>query len=414
MHFLTRVRCYLVAMFIFCCGFAQAGETVKIGLIDVLSGPFALTGQGSLKQLKEVVLQLNAKSDPADPKFEVVEFDNKGSTQESINMLKAASDKGIRFITQGGGSGVALTLVDALNKLAEREPERAMVYLNYSAMDPLLTNDRCSFWHFRFYPSSEMQMEALTTYLVNRKDIKKVYLLNQDYTHGQQVSKAAREYLTRKRPDIQIIANEFIPMAQIRDFAPYVAKIAATGADTVITSNWGSDLTLLLKASKDFGLNVNYFTLNANNPGTPTQLGSWGENKVGVVWNWISNANTPELEKIHLAYKKKYNEDFIFAAHWNTMNMLFQAIKQAKSTDPKKVAFTLEGMSYKSPLGEVKMRKTDHQLEAPLYLGIWAKQGSKGVKHDSENTGYGFRTEAVWDAYISSQPTSCQMKRPAP
>lgn len=414
MHFITLVRCYFVAMFIFCCGFAQAGETVKIGFIDVLSGPFALTGQGSLKQLKEVVLQLNAKSDPADPKFEVVEFDNKGSTQESINMLKAASDKGIRFITQGGGSGVALTLVDALNKLAEREPERAMVYLNYSAMDPLLTNDRCSFWHFRFYPSSEMQMEALTTYLVNRKDIKKVYLLNQDYTHGQQVSKSAREYLARKRPDIQIIANEFIPMAQIRDFAPYVAKIAATGADTVITSNWGSDLTLLLKASKDFGLNVNYFTLNANNPGTPTQLGSWGENKVGVVWNWISNANTPELEKIHIAYKKKYNEDFIFAAHWNTMNMLFQAIKQAKSTDPKKVAFTLEGMSYKSPLGEVKMRKTDHQLEAPLYLGIWAKQGSKGVKHDSENTGYGFRAEAVWDAYISSQPTSCQMKRPSP
>jgi len=414
MHFLKRVRCHWVAMFIFCCGFAQAGETVKIGFIDVLSGPFALTGQGSLKQLKEVVLQLNAKSGAADPKFEVVEFDNKGSTQESINMLKAASDKGIRFITQGGGSGVALTLVDALNKLAEREPERAMVFLNYSAMDPLLTNDRCSFWHFRFYPSSEMQMEALTTYLVNRKDIKKVYLLNQDYTHGQQVSKAAKEYLTRKRPDIQIVANEFIPMAQVRDFAPYVAKIAATGADTVITSNWGSDLTLLLKASKDFGLNVNYFTLNANNPGTPTQLGSWGENKVGVVWNWISNANTPELEKIHIAYKKKYNEDFIFAAHWNTMNMLSQAIKQAKSTDPKKVAFTLEGMTYKSPLGEVKMRKTDHQLEAPLYLGMWAKQGSKGVKHDSENTGYGFRAEAVWDAYISSQPTSCQMKRPSP
>ena len=414
MHFLKRVRCHWVAMFIFCCGFAQAAETVKIGFIDVLSGPFALTGQGSLKQLKEVVLQLNAKSGAADPKFEVVEFDNKGSTQESINMLKAASDKGIRFITQGGGSGVALTLVDALNKLAEREPERAMVFLNYSAMDPLLTNERCSFWHFRFYPSSEMQMEALTTYLVNRKDIKKVYLLNQDYTHGQQVSKAAKEYLTRKRPDIQIVANEFIPMAQVRDFAPYVAKIAATGADTVITSNWGSDLTLLLKASKDFGLNVNYFTLNANNPGTPTQLGSWGENKVGVVWNWISNANTPELEKIHIAYKKKYNEDFIFAAHWNTMNMLSQAIKQAKSTDPKKVAFTLEGMSYKSPLGEVKMRKTDHQLEAPLYLGMWAKQGSKGVKHDSENTGYGFRAEAVWDAYISSQPTSCQMKRPTP
>jgi branched-chain amino acid transport system substrate-binding protein len=114
---------------------AQAAETVKIGFIDLLSGPFALTGQGSLKQLKEVVDQLNAKSAATDPKFEVVEFDNKGSPQESVNMLKAATDRGIHFITQGGGSGVALTLVDAINKLAEREPERATVYLNYAAMD---------------------------------------------------------------------------------------------------------------------------------------------------------------------------------------------------------------------------------------------------------------------------------------
>lgn len=392
---------------------SQAAETVKIGFIDVLSGPFALTGQSSLKQLREVVFQLNAKAGPKDPQFEIVDFDNKGSPQESLSVLKAATDRGIRYITQGGGSGVALALVDALNKLAEREPERATVFLNYSAMDPLLTNERCSFWHFRFYPSSEMKMEALSTYMQGQKKIHKVYLLNQDYTHGRQVSKAAKEYLARKRPDIQIVGDDFIPIAQVRDFAPYVAKIAASGADTVITSNWGSDLTLFFKSSRDFGLNINYFTLNANNPGTPGQLGSWGEGKVGVIWNWVHNAPTPELEKIYVDYKKKYNDEFIFAAHLNSMNMLREAMRKAQSTDAKKVAFALEGMTYKSPIGEVKMRSTDHQLEAPLYLGVWAKKGSKGVKYDAENTGYGFRTEVVWDSYISAQPTSCQMKRPS-
>jgi branched-chain amino acid transport system substrate-binding protein len=391
----------------------QAAEPVRIGFIDLLSGPFALTGQSSLKQLREVVNQLNAKATATDPKFEVVEFDNKGSPQESLNVLKAANDRGIHYITQGGGSGVALALVDALNKLAEREPDRATVYLNYSAMDPSLTNDRCSFWHFRFYPSSEMKIEALTTYFQGRKDIKKVYLINQDYTHGRQVSKAAKEYLARKRPDIQIVGDDFIPIAQTRDFASYVAKIAATGADTVITSNWGTDLTLFFKSAKDYGLNINFFTMNANNPGTPAQIGAWGEGKVGVLWNWVHNAPTPELEKIYIDYKKKYNDDFIFAAHWNTMNMLREAMRNAKSTDAKKVAFALEGLTYKSPMGEVKMRKTDHQLEAPLYLGMWAKKGSKGVKYDAENTGYGFRTEAAWDNYISAQPTSCQMKRPS-
>ncbi len=392
---------------------AAAAEPIRIGFIEVLSGPFAQAGDGSLKQLREVVSELNANSAPADPKFEVVPFDGKGSPQESANALKSASDQGIRYITQGGGSGVAFTLVDALNKLADRTPEKSTVYLNYAAMDPGLTNDRCSFWHFRFYPSSEMKMEALTTYFKDRSDIKSVYLLNQDYTHGKQVSKAAKEYLATKRPDIQIVGDDFIPIAQVRDFAPYVVKIQSSGADTVITSNWGSDLALLFKAARSYGLDINFFTLNANNPGVPMQLGPWGAGKVGVIWNWGHNAPTPELEKIYVDYKQKTGEDFIYAAHYNSMHMLLAAMREAKSTDPKRVAFALEGMKYQSPMGELEMRSADHQLQAPLYLGIWDKQGSKGVKYDAENTGYGFRSEAVWDAKTSSLPTTCQMNRPS-
>ncbi len=391
---------------------ASAAETVKIAFIDVLSGPFARAGEGSLAQLREVVSQINAKAGAGDVRFEVLPFDGKGTPQESVTVLKAATDQGIRYITQGGGSGVAFALSEAVTKLAEREPDKATLFLNYAAMDPGLTNDRCSFWHFRFYPSSEMKIEALTSYLQTRPDVKKVFLLNQNYSHGQQVSKAAREYLARKRPDIQMVGDDFVPIAQVRDFAPHIAKIRASGADTVITSNWGSDLTLLFKAAKDSGLNINFFTMNANNPGTPQQMGAWGDGKVAVLWNWGHNAPTPELEKIYVAYKQKTNEDFIFAAHWNSMHMLRTAMRDAKSIDPKKVAFALEGMKYKSPVGDVEMRKTDHQLEAPLFLGVWAKQGTKGVKYDAEGTGYGFRSEVVWDAYVSAQPTSCQMKRP--
>ena len=410
----SRVLVHLFASVALALPFGAVGaEVVKIGFIEVLSGPFALAGETSLKQLREVVLQLNAKSGPNDPKFEVVPFDGKGSPQESATVLKSATDQGVRYITQGGGSGVAFALVDAITKLAEREPDKATVFLNYSAMDPGLTNDRCSFWHFRFYPSSEMQIEGLTSYLADKKDVKKVFLFNQNYTHGQQVSRAAKEYLARKRPDIQIVGDDYIPIAQTRDFAPYIAKIKASGADTVITSNWGSDLTLMFKAARDAGLDINYYTLNANNPGTPAQLGSFGAGKVAVIWNWGHNAPTPELEKIYVAYKKKYNEDFIFAAHWNSMHMLMAAMRQAKSTDPRRVAFALEGMKYKSPVGEVEMRKTDHQLQSPIFLGIWAKQDGKRVKYDAEGTGYGFRSEAIWDSYISAQPTSCQMKRPA-
>ena len=407
----TKLSQVLLALSLSTGSFAQV-PVVKIAFIDVLSGPFANAGKSSLDQLRAVVTARNAKVKPNEAQFEVVPFDGKGSPQESALMLKAASDQGIRYVTQGGGSGVAFALTEAVSKIAEREPDKAMVFLNYSAMDPGLTNDRCNFWHFRFYPSSEMKIEALTTYMKTRPDIKSVYLFNQDYTHGQQVSKAAKAYLARKRPDVQIVGDTFVPIAQVRDFAPYIAKIKASGADTVITSNWGSDLSLLVKAAKDFGLNINFFTMNANNPGVPAQMGAWGANKVSVIWNWGHNAPTPELEKIYLDYKRKTDEDFIFAAHYNSMHMLSAAMDKAQSIEPKKVAYALEGMKFKSPVGEIEMRKTDHQLLAPMFLGMWAKQGSKGVKYDAEKTGYGFRSEVVWDSYISAQPTSCQMNRP--
>lgn len=392
---------------------AHAVEPVRIGFIDVLSGPFALTGQSSLQQLREVVIQLNASAKPGEPPFEIVPFDGKGSSQDSASALKAATDRGVRYITQGGGSGVAFALVGALNKLAEREPDKAMLYLNYAAMDPALTNEQCSFWHFRFYPTSEMHMDALSTYLIGQKEVKKVYLLNQNYAHGQQVSKSARAYLARKRPDIEIVGDDLVPLAQTRDFAPYVAKIRASGADTVITANWGSDLTLLLKSAREAGLDTRFYTMNANNPGTPTQLGPYGAGKVHVMWNWSENGASADLEKIAVAYRKKYNEDFIFASHWNTMNMLREAMRKARSTDPVRVGYALEGMKYASPVGDIEMRKADHQLMGPLYLGVWAKQDGVKVKRDSEGTGYGFRAEAIWPAATMMQPTTCNMVRPA-
>lgn len=387
-------------------------EPVRVAFIDILSGPFAQSGVSSLQHVREVAIQLNASRQPGEPLLEIVPFDNKGSPQDTAGALKAVSDKGIRFITQGGGSGVAFVLVDAINKIAERDPSKAMVYLNYAAMDPALTNEHCSFWHFRFYPSADMKMDVMARYLAQRKDIRKVHLINQNYAHGQQVSRLARANLAKVRPDIEVVGDDFVPLAQTRDFSPYIAKIKSSGADTVITSNWGSDSALMFKAAREAGLKANFITMNANNPGTPTQLGSYGVGKVSVLWPWSENTPSPEMEKIWTAYKAKYGEEFLFATHWHTMTMLRRAIVQAKSTEPRLVAYALEGMKYASPIGDVEMRSSDHQLLAPIHLNVWDKQNGTTVRHDLEKTGYGFRMESSWDAASVAPSTTCKMRRP--
>jgi branched-chain amino acid transport system substrate-binding protein len=389
---------------------AQKGETVKLAYIDALSGLMGPVGQNQVKTFQFLAEKFN-KSNPAGVKFEIVTFDNKLSPAESLNQLKAATDQGIRYVMQGNGSSVALALSDAVSKYNERNPGKELVYLNYSAVDPDLTNSKCSYWHFRFDADTSMKMEALTTFMKDQADVKKVYLLNQNYAHGHQVAKYAKEMLGRKRPDIQIVGEDLHPLAQVRDFAPYVAKIKASGADTVITGNWGSDLTLLIKAANDAGLTAKFFTYYAGVTGTPTALGAGAENRVYQV-SYNHSAMTGETRKLMDEFKKRFNDDWYTGATYHALALLSNAMAKAKSTEPAKVAPAMEGLTFKSFNGEVTMRAADHQLQQGLFISTWKKAGAAPNDYSVENTGYNFQPVKAYEAYVASTPTSCQMKRP--
>lgn len=407
------VKFVAVCAAVVCTGaaFAQSGETVKIAFIDPLSGPFANVGQNQLKSWQFVAERFSGAKNPAGVKFEVTGFDNKGSPQESLNTLKAAIDQGFRFITQGNGSGAALALSDAVSKHNERNPGKEVVFLNYAAVDPSLTNEKCDYWHFRLDADTTMKMEALTAFMKDQPKVKNVYLLNQNYSHGQQVARYFKENIARKRPDVKIVGEDLHPIGQVKDFAPYVAKIKQSGADTIVTGNWGADLTLLVKAMNDAGLKVPMYTYYAGVTGTPTALAAGGDSEVYVVAYGHAN-HTGDLGAMGAEFKKKFNDDYYTYATLNGINLMGAAIAKAKSTNPVKVAAALEGLSVPSFAGEVQMRKADHQLQQSMYITKWQKVDKKNA-YSVENTGYTFVPIKQLEPYISSTPTSCQMKRPA-
>jgi len=409
MKLLKQLRNLPIAMAVAVSAFAAHAETVKIAFMDPLSGPFANVGQNQLKSWQFMAEYFN-KKDPKAPQFEIVSFDNKGSPQESLNTLKAAIDQGIRYVTQGNGSGAAAAILDAVQKHNDRNPGKEVVYLNYAAVDPALTNEKCSYWHFRLDADTTMKMEALTSYMKDQPEIKKVYIIGQNYSHGQQVAKYFKEDIARKRPDIQIVGDDLHPIAQVKDFAPYVAKIKASGADSVVTGNWGTDLTLLIKAANEAGLTANFYTYYAGVSGTPTALASGTTGKVRVV-AYSHNSVPGVVQAIQTDFKKKFSDDWYTAATYNGLAMLSEAFKKAKSTDPLKVAAVLGGLRFEGFAGEVEMRKTDHQLQQPLFISEWAKADAKNP-YSVENTGFNFREVKAIPAYVASTPTSCQMKRP--
>lgn len=392
---------------------AAAAETVKIAWIDPLTGFMAPVGQNMARSWQYIAERATKEQWAGkDITFEIVPFDGKLSTQESLTVLKSAIDQGIRYVVQGNGSSVAVAISDAVAKHNARNPGKEVVYLNYAAVDPVLTNARCSFWHYALDINADMKMEALTAYMAKDNSIKKVYLINQDYSFGHAVEKSAEDNLKRKRPDIQIVGKDRHPLAKVRDFSPYISKMKAAGADTVITGNWGSDLALMVKAAKDAGLDAKFYTYYAGTTGVPTAMGDAGADKVHVVANWIPNDPSTTGGDIVEEFAKKYNDDYYAMQTHVGIKMLAEAMKKVGSTDPVKVASAMGGMKVQTLNGEVEMRASDHQLQQPVFIGVWSKLDGKDVKYGQENTGYGWKSVARIDSYVASLPTSCQMQRP--
>jgi len=302
-------------------------------------------------------------------------------------------------------------LSDAVAKFNERNPGKEIVYLNYAAVDPALTNEKCNYWHFRLDADTTQKMEALTSFMKDQPKVKKVYLLNQNYSHGQQVARYFKEGMARKRPDVQIVGEDLVPLGQVKDFAPYVAKIKQSGADTIVTGNWGPDLTLLVKALNDSGQKIPMYTYYAGVSGTPTALAAGGDSEVYQIS--YNHSNFPgAMGKMTNEFQKKFNDDFYTFSIYNALVMLSEGMAKAKSTDPVKVAAAMSGLRFKGFNGESEMRKSDHQMQQGLYISKWQKVDAKNP-YSVEKTGYTFAPVKYIEAYVASTPTSCQMKRPS-
>lgn len=394
-------------------GPALAQETVKIGYIDPLSGGGASVGEGGLKHFQYLAEQMNAKGGILGKKIEIVPLDNKTNPQESLIQAQKAIDSGVRYLTQGNGSSVAGALSDFVTKFNERNPGKEVLYFNYAAVDPVLTNEKCSFWHFRWDANSDIKMAALTNYMKTTPAIKKVYLINQDYSFGQSVRTQARAMLKEKRPDIEIVGDELHPLLKITDFAPYVAKIKASGADSVVTGNWGQDIALLLKASADAGLKVNWYTYYAGGAGGPTAIKQTGLNhQVFQITEGFANIDHKESMDFEKAFRAKVNLSLWYPRAVNEMRMFASAAENAKSLEPVKVAQALEGMKFEVfNGGEGFMRKEDHQFFQPIYISSFGERTEK-EPFDEENTGWGWKLAAKVDTAQTVLPTTCKMDRP--
>ncbi len=398
------------------------GEPIRLALIESLSGPFANTGEAVFRNLLWATERVNARGGVPLPAAQggarplaIERHDSKGQNEEALSALRAAIDGGARVVMQGNSSAVAAVLVDAIAKHNERDPARRVLYLNYSAVDPALTNERCSFWHFRFDAHADMRMAALMQVLREDAAVRSAYLIGQDYSFGQAVLREARRQLAAQRPDVAIVGDELHPVGRVKDFAPYAAKIKASGAQAVITGNWGNDLMLLVKAAREAGFDGRFYTFYGNALGAPAALGEAGVGKVLAVADWLPNVPGPDSQAFYKAFRERFPrpaDDYVHMRMQLMIEALAQSMARAGSTDTVAVAQALEGAEVALAGRKGRIRAADHQFQQALVVGVMDRQGAPGVPFDVEGSGYGFRVVREIEAARAEQPAMCRMRRP--
>jgi branched-chain amino acid transport system substrate-binding protein len=393
-------------------GTARAQEAIRIAVDDPFSGGNGNVGEEALKEFFFYADKINAAGGVGGRKIEIVPFDNKSDPQEALVQAQKAIDQGFHIIAQGiSASAVGAALTDFVAKHNDRNPDKKVLYLNFAANDGSLTNDKCEYWHFRFSAHTDMRAAALMGHLASQANIKKVYLINPDYTAGRAARDLSIKSLKEKRPDIQVVGDDLFPVFKVSDFSPHIGKVKAAGADAVISSAFAQDIALLMKAAADAGLSADWYTFYAQNPGVPTAMKQ--AKLANRDFNLVDSfPNNPASMPLQIEFRDKYGFSVVAPGAILSLQFLLEAVKQTNSTNPVVLAKALEGMKFKTFNGdEAMLRADDHQLFQNLYVANFGPVTAEAPL-DEEGTGWGWlpvKTVPMQDTLL---PTTCQMQRP--
>ena len=396
------------------CAATQAAP-LKIALVETLSGPAAPTGQLFRISLRYSLDIINASGGWNGEPVQLMEYDNQGGPAGAADKVKAAIADGAHMIVQGAASSVAGQITEDVRKHNLRNPGKEVVFLNVGGEANEFVGEKCHYFHVRFSPYATLRMKALMGVMRAEKVMgDEVFAMNQNYSWGQDIEKATIEY--GPSMGYKVVDKVLHDLNKVQDFSPYVAKIAASKADTVVTGNWGNDLLLLMKAAKSAGLKARFATTFLDQPGN---IGNAGETALGhyVVHSFNAEAAGAAGEKYVNDIKAKTGQapTFVMPHTINGMRLVGEALKATKAEagnfSARAFIPALVAAKASTPLGDISIRAADHQVILPMVVSVV----SKDAKYKVDGTDMGFKPVKVMSGPEAAAAVfdSCKMTKPS-
>jgi branched-chain amino acid transport system substrate-binding protein len=394
---------------------AQAAwaNPLKIAVIEALSGPQAAIGKIYENAARAGIANINAAGGVSGEPAQLKLLDSEGGVSNASEKLKEAISEGVEIIVQSGSSAIGAQLSEDVRRYNLRNPAQPILFLNMGSEASDLTGSKCNYYSFRLAGTSTLRANALLRTMKAENALgTRVYTINSNVAPGQETEAVV---VANAGPVGYSVAGAALhDVFRIQDFSPFIAKIAAAKPTAVITSNFSNDLLLLIKAGAEAQLPVVWGGNYLDQPGNAASVGQvlLGSYEVNL-FNSESDRTTLTEDFKKLIGKYPQSSE----GHATSMyGVLQQALSKADMSKDRagrinSLIEALEKISYRTPMGDVSMRREDHQLILPLVVSKGTKEG---IRFPLDGTSIGFATVAIVPGKDVIYPVqeSCKMVRP--
>jgi len=365
-----------------------SGDTIKIAVVASFSGPAALVGDIYFVSVQWVAHDINKRGGiMVDGKKKLVQV-IKADHQSRVDVCKKVCERMVlkeKVDVLWGTNGSHLMKV--INQVADKY--KVIALCAGSLSDELY--DAQNFTRYSFMTSfSTEQIGRAAAYFYGqiRKKEKKFYILCQDYLFGHQMAEGFKKGLKEYYPEAEIVGEDYHRLF-LTDFAPYMTKIKASGAEVIYTGDWIPDAANLLKQARQMGIMLPFANIFLDEPNFLHEVGVEGTNGLVHISQYGTTGGafkTPEDIKYYRAWNDLWKNKW--KAPYTTMlwkhgtgnigsyrmqtYWLLSVIERAGSTKAKKIIKVFEGDTYEYGNDKVmEMRACDHKAVQDLHVELY-------------------------------------------
>ncbi|MGA3117234.1 MAG: ABC transporter substrate-binding protein [Syntrophobacteraceae bacterium] len=367
---------------------SPTGDTIKIAIVASFSGPAAMNGQYYWNSITWVAHDINKRGgifvDGKKKLIEVIKADTMSKPDQAKKVCeRMILQEKVHVLWGTDGSNIMKIINEAANKY------KVIAQNGTANADDLQNAENFGPYSFQSAVSTEQVARGLAYYYGQiQKQEKKFYILCQDYSFGHDFADGFKKGLAQYYPDAQIVGEDYHKLF-LTDFAPYLEKIKASGAEVIFTGDWNPDASNLAKQSRQMGVNLPFAHIYMTDADMLHELGIEGSRGwVNVYSNHspVPFSAAPGWLKMFEAWQKQWTKwtppyntrvfkygtaavgnIWVTETYW-----LLSVIERAKTTNADKIAELWEGDTYRGADGKVlKMRACDHKAIRDLSATVY-------------------------------------------